>query len=125
MAILSDAYLNLGSFAAMLIDAQAVADGFSFCRFDWNGEVNIPCTAKPLKKGSELDIGGWQKMQHVKITVRVESLPDSENYPQPKHNIVLYLSENGAGHQLRILNVENSNDAVLIIEAVDSNHPAL
>jgi hypothetical protein len=125
MAILSDAFLTLGPLASMQIDAASVAEGFSSCRFDWAGSEGIPCTAKPLKKGSELDVGGWQKMQHVKISVRTESLPDASDYPEPKHNIVLYLSEGGAGHRLRILNVENSEDAVLILECVDSNHPGL
>jgi hypothetical protein len=123
MAILSEAYLTLGPLASMQIDANSAAEGFSSCRFDWNGATDIPCTSKPLKQGSELDIGGWQKMQHVKVAVRVESLPDSETYPEPKHNIVLYLSADGAGHRLKILNVENSEDALLILECVDSNHP--
>jgi hypothetical protein len=92
------------------------------CSFDWNGSTGIPCSAGPLKKGKELDIGGWQAMQRCKVNVRVASLPDASEYPATNDEIVLYLSDGGTGHRLKILSVENSFDQNLKLECCDPNH---
>lgn len=127
--ILDDFPLTVGDVASIDSAAQKLSESFMACRFDWAGHTGISCSAEKHRSGSELDVGGWRKTQHCRITVRMTVLAelgvDLDEIPRTNDVVKLYLSADGPVHQLRVLWVENRHDQVLEIELVESNHPGL
>jgi hypothetical protein len=125
MAVLEPTFIEFGAgVEALLAEMQKRAEAYQHSTFDWDGNTEIPCTASQAKFGKEMNIaGGWEIRRRVKISVRIEELPDIEDLPAPNDTFILRLSPNGPEVKYRILATKNSNDTTLEIEGVDTNHP--
>lgn len=108
----------------MLIDANAAAESFSSCTFDWDGNTGIQCSASPFRQGKELSLdgGGWVIRSKCKVRVQIHNLPDATDLPKTNDDITVYLSEGGTARKMRIFATENTLDAELLMECVETNH---
>lgn len=124
MAILDSFPGNVGSLVSSLTAAMSLAEADMRCTFDWDGTSGIPCTAGKAKHGLEMDplSGLWRLERSVELIVRTVSLPDPDDHPQPKDEIVVYLSETDAGTRYKIRSVENSFNTTLTLKCVQPNH---
>lgn len=123
MAILTYFPKDIGDVVAMQLDAAIAGEQAFRATFDWGGSTGIPCIAGTLREGKELEIGGWAHRKKCKVRVRIEALPQgAEDLPKTNDDVTLYLSEGGDGRKLKILRTENTNDVILEMDLVDTNH---